>query len=248
MKLIHTATACLLLAAMATAAAVEITMPAEFNVNYDVYRSGIKIARMQRHFSRLDDGNLQYRSETNVTGLASIFRNDRIIEASTWQLNDGKIVPKLYEYQHTGTKRQRNVTVTFDWEQNEITNSVNGSTWKMPTTDGMLDKLLYQFSIMLDLQAGKSSLIYTIADGGTEKTYLFELLGEEVIDTPLGDLHTIKLIRRRADDRNNRQSIFWSAPALGYLPVKLEDVDDDEKTIVIINSLSGLGTPALSQK
>ena len=218
----------------------------ELDVAYEVYRSGMKIANMQRKISRLADGRLLYRSETKVVGLARIFRKDHIIEQSTWRFTDGKLIPELYEYSHTGRKKDRNVSVDFDWEKKQVSNLVNGSTWQMPATEGMLDKLLYQYSIMRDMQAGKSSLRYVVADGGPEKLYVFESLGEEVLDTQLGKLKTIKMVRHFTD--SDRQSIFWSAPDLGYLPVKLENIDDGVKTIVTIHSVSGLQSKHVSQK
>ena len=72
-----------------TALAGEQNLP-EFDAQYDVYRSGVKIAKTERSFSRMQDGNLMYRSETNVTGLVSMFRQDHIIEESIWQFTDGK--------------------------------------------------------------------------------------------------------------------------------------------------------------
>lgn len=239
MKLIPGVTALLLYAGISIAALAEEQTVPEFDASYDVYRSGMKVARMQRSFSRLDDGKLMYRSETNVIGLASMFRQDHIIEQSTWQFADSKVIPQLYEYVRTGSKRDRRISIKFDWQKNQITNSVDGSAWSMPTADGILDKLVYQYSIMLDMQAGKSNLSYKVADGGTEKLYVFEAVGEEVLDTPLGKLKTIKMVRLFAD--SDRQSIFWSAPELAYLPVKLENTDDGNKTVVIINSLSGIG-------
>ena len=228
-----------------TSSAQEQTLP-EFEAFYDVYRSGIKIARTQRTFAHQQDGTLIYRSETKVAGIAAIFRNDRIIEQSIWQYIDGRAVPHQYLYEHTGSSKERNVTIDFDWDKNQITNSINGSPWQMPAAEGMLDKLLYQYSIMLDMQAGKSSLHYTIADGGTEKIYRFEKLGEEVLETPLGNLKTIKMKRYRPD--SDRESIFWSAPELGYLPVKLENTDDGVKTVVVIKALSGYGFEKVSQQ
>ncbi len=228
-----------------SALATAQTLP-EFKAEYDVYRSGVKIARLERSFSRQTDGNLLYRSETNVSGIASMFRKDRIIEESRWQYTNGKIVPQFYQYLHTGTSRERNVTIEFDWKSRLITNSVNGSPWRMHASEGILDKLVYQYSIMLDLQAGKSSLRYTVADGGTEKVYVFEKLGEEMLETALGTLKTIKMERYRPD--SDRQSVFWSAPEIGYLPVKLENTDEGVKTVVVIRSVTGLGIETVSQK
>jgi hypothetical protein len=158
----------------------------------------------------------------------------RIVEKSVWKTVNGQLLPQVYEYQNS--RNDRDVVVSFDWENKIITNSINGESWRMRTEEGVLDKLLYQYSIMIDLMQGKSRLVYRIADGGREKTYIFETVGEEIIDTPLGKLRTIKLVRRRQD--SDRQSIFWTAPEMNYLPVKLLIIDDDEKTEVVINSIN----------
>jgi hypothetical protein len=213
----------------------EIDGSYEFDVVYNVYRDGFKVAKMQRTLTKVADGNMLY-SVTKTTGIVSLFRKDKIVEKSIWKNIDGKLMPEFYEYLRTGSKRDRNVTVQFDWDKNQIINSVDGSSWKMPTVDGVLDKLLYQYSIMLDLQQGKSSLRYIIADGGKEKIYLFETVGEETIETPLGKLDTVKLKRKRQD--SDRQSIFWSAPEMNYLPVKLEITDEGDSTVVVIESLT----------
>jgi len=246
MRIVALAAGIIAIGAIGLSAQAAGQMLPEFKAEYDVYRSGVKIARLERSFTRQADGNLLYRSETNVTGIASMFRKDRIIEESRWQYTNGKVVPQFYQYLHTGTSRDRNVTVEFDWKSGLIINSINGSPWRMTTSEGILDKLLYQYSIMLDMQAGKSSLRYTVADGGTEKIYIFEKLGEEILETPLGNLKTIKMERRRPD--SDRISMFWSAPDIGYLPVKLENIDDGVKTIVVIRSVTGLGSKTVTQK
>jgi len=52
--------------------------------------------------------------------------------------------------------------------------------------------------------------------------------------------------RHRAD--SDRNSVFWSAPDVGYLPVKLENIDEGVKTVVVIRSVTGLGTKTVTQK
>ena len=60
-----------------------------------------------------------------------------------------------------------------------------------------------------------------------KKNYIFEVVGEEEIDTKLGKLKTLKLVRKRED--SDRESIFWSAPEMHYLPVKIEITEDGRK-------------------
>ena len=206
---------------------------AEFDAEYNVYRGGLKVAKMKRTLSRMPGGSVLY-SETKTTGLVSLFKKVHRVEKSVWKTVNGKLLPQLYEYQNL--RNDRDVIVKFDWENKLITNSVNGDSWRMPTEDGVLDKLLYQYLIMIDLMQGKSDLVYRIADGGRVKTYIFETVGEEIVKTPLGKLNTVKMIRKHSD--SDRQSIFWSAPEMNYLPVKLLIINDGEETEVVIHSLN----------
>jgi len=236
MKTFHLFAVLLAIAFMASVSAEEFEGIRDFDAEYDVYRGGLKIAKMKRVLTINGTENTLY-SETRTIGIVSLFRKDKIVEKSTWKSANGKLIPNFYEYMRTGSKNDRNVTVEFDWPNKQITNSINGDSWKMSAADGMLDKLLYQLSIMMDLKQGKSVLTYQIADGGKEKVYTFETVGEEVLDTPLGKLNTIKLKLKRED--SDRQSIFWSAPDIHYLPVKIEITDDGETTKVVIDSLNG---------
>ncbi len=213
--------------------------PDLFEAEYSILMKGAKIANMSRKFTRSKDGIYQYHSETRTTGLISLFRKDHIIETSRWRIDENKIIPIDYFYDHSGGKKNRKVKIAFDWQSNKITNSIDGSSWKMPATPNVMDKLLYQLAIMYDLKAGKEDLLYTVADGGKTKVYNFEFLGDETIKTPIGELQTVKLERHKPNSR--RKSTLWCAKNLGYLPVRVENIEKDGKlTTALINSLQGL--------
>ena len=102
-----------------------------------------------------------------------------------------------------------------------------------------MDKLLYQFAIMFDLQAGRKDLEYTIADGGKVKYYDFEPIGNETINTPLGELQSLKFIHHK--EGSERSVTLWCAPQLQFLPVKVEnDEKDGSRTVAIVKSVKGL--------
>lgn len=227
----------LLLFSLGRAAAAEL--PQSFEAHYSLYRTGAKVAEMLRVFTRLENGQYRYRSETRTTGLFALFRKDHVIEESNWLFENGELRPLEYLYEHSGGKKDRNVAVTFDWDAQRITNTINGQSWRMPAEPRVMDKLLYQLAIMHDLKAGRSPLAYTVADGGKIKTYSFELLGEETISTPLGELSTVKVSRQRSDSR--RETVFWCAEKLDFLPVRVENIETDGgRTTVIIDSVTGL--------
>ena len=107
----------------------------------------------------------------------------------------------------------------------------------MPLVPGMMDKLLYQYALMRDLMNNQPEITYDVTDGGKMKKYNFERLKEEVIHTPLGDINTVILQKIKHDDKS--KLIIWAAPALKYLPVKVESTDEDGlTTIAIIQTLA----------
>lgn len=228
-----------LLAIVSGAASAQSKLPQTFEAGYSLYSRGAKIAEMRRILRPLNNGLYQYRSETRTTGLIALFRNDHIVEESTWLLHGESLRPLRYLYEHSRGKKDRNVAVDFDWASRRITNTINGDSWLMPAEPDVLDKLLYQFAIMYDLSSGRIPRYYTIADGGKIKSYEFESLGEETVKTPLGNFQTLKFSRHRED--SDRKTTFWCAPDLDFLPVKVEHVEKDgARTVVVIDSVMGL--------
>jgi hypothetical protein len=72
--------------------------------------------------------------------------------------------------------------------------------------------------MMNDLHQGKKGeLNYSIADGGKLKDYKILIIGEETIETELGEFTTTKVVRTRG----TRTTTMWCAKKLGYLPVRI---------------------------
>jgi Protein of unknown function (DUF3108) len=215
-------------------------IPGFFEVNYTLYSNDTKIGLMERRFFQEDDGNYAFRSESKTTGFISFFRKDHIVEVSNWGFIDSSFKPLLYKYQHTGGKKDRDVEISFNWDTGKIKNRVNDSTWNMQTEPGILDKLLYQLTIMSDLSAGIVPESYTIADGGKIKQYKFTRIAEEILKTPLGEFKTIKILRQKLNSK--RDTFLWCAYDLGFLPVKVINTEKKGRlTTAIIKSLKGLG-------
>lgn len=165
-----------------------------------------------------------------------------IFSASTWlaQLREssrfnwehGQLIPQKYQYHREGLGRSRDAVLKFDWGQHRVTNNVQDKTWRMDVPDGALDKLSYQLQLRSDLLNDKKTLSYDIADGGRLKTYLFEMVGEELLDTRLGKLATVKIKKVRATGKK-RVTYIWMAKHWDYLLVKLQQTEEDGKTYAI---------------
>jgi len=138
--------------------------------------------------------------------------------------------PLEYQYHRSGIGKNRDAILNFDWQQQVVNNNVQAKPWNMDVPMGALDKLLYQLQLKQDLTQAINSgdhhpkFTYQIADGGKLKEYQFEVLGEEVLNTPAGRFNTIKAQRVR--DHSRRSTIFWLAPDYNFLLVQFQQLED----------------------
>ena len=197
---------------------------------------------MHRSLSRLDNGEYIYRSETNSTGLVSIFYKLHILEKSHWRLQNQKIQPLEYSYHRIKKKKKSHKETTFDWGNHQVNSIVNGKKSTLELKPGMSDKLLYQLDIMHNLEIGHHPASYTVVDGIKIKTYNFEYLEEEFLETPIGKLNTVKIIRQKPGEKENL--VLWCASELHFLPIKVETTDDEgSMTTAMITKLTGITIP-----
>ena len=209
-----------------------------FRAEYALYAKNTRVAQVVRNLSRLDDNSYEYRSETKTVGLIALFRKLHIVESSRLVLEERMLQPVYYRYTRRGYRKKRDVSIEFNRATDRIKNIINGDAWHHPLEPAVMDKLLYQLAIMYDLKNGRTPASYRVADGGKIKTYNFEKLGEEVVETPLGSFNTIKMIRYKPG--SSRKSVFWCAPDLEYLQVKVEHTEKDgSTTVAMLKSLQG---------
>jgi hypothetical protein len=225
-----------------TSLRAEDNLPPPFEASFKIFRKGAEVGEIHRSLNQLNNGEFNYRSETNSTGLVSLFYKLNILEESHWHLQDQLLQPLDYSYRRIKKKKERHKETVFDWSKNQAYSVDNGKKSTLDLKPGMTDKLLYQIDIMRSLELGRHPTTYTVIDGTKIKTYHFETIGEESLDTPIGQFNTVKLVRQNAGEKE--KSILWCAIALHYLPIKVENTDEDGSvTTVMINQLSGLTQP-----
>lgn len=218
----------------------ENEVPGFFEVNYTLYSNDMEVGLMERRFFQKEDGKYAFRSESKTTGFIALLKKVHILEVSNWDFIESSFTPLHYTYNRTKGKKKRDVEINFNWDKQKIVNRVNDSTWHMQTQAGVLDKLLYQLTIMSDLKSGVIPESYFIADGGKIKEYKFEHITDEVIKTPLGEFNTIKLARHKLNSK--QETYLWCAYDLDFLPVKVINTEkDDRLSTAIIKSIKGLG-------
>lgn len=161
-----------------------------------------------------------------------------ITETSQMQWDPAKqtVKPIHYLYKRRGLGKDRDADLSFDWNKKTVTNKVQKTNWQMDITQRVQDKLSYQIQLQQDLLGGQKNFSYQIADGGHLKEYKFITLGEEVLDTPLGKVNTVKVKRSR--DNDERVTYAWLAKDWNYLLVRLQQEEKGSKYTIYIHKAS----------
>ena len=170
-----------------------------------------------------------------------VFTADSMIaslnESSIFYVEDHQIIPTKYEYRSSALGKKRSAVLTFDWENNLVHNDIKDKPWNLSINPKTLDKLSIQLQVRQDLKMGKNEFDYQIADGGYIKNWRFARDKMETINTKLGRVAAIKIIRTDNLEKGKKTS-FWFAPKFDYLLVKLEHKEDGEPYHLDIESVS----------
>jgi len=202
-----------------------ILRPKDFRAIYKAKFSGFSIeASRELHTLPNQQQQLSFRASTWLA---------KLNETSRFSWGDlGQLIPRRYEYHRSGLGKPRDAVLDFDWARLRVVNNVQAKPWSMTIPELTLDKLSYQLQLRSDLLNGKQSLQYDIADGGRLKTYLFEMVGEEMLQTRLGKLATVKIKKIRSTGKK-RTTYIWMAKNWDYLLVKLQQTENNGKTYAI---------------
>ncbi len=110
--------------------------------------------------------------------------------------------------------------VHFDWAANRATGTVDGQAIDMELRPGVQDDLSAQVALIRALNDGQTPTSFLVFDKSGIRDYSYKPVGEETLHTPLGDLATVIYFSQRA--KAPRSTRYWCAPALGFIPVRVE--------------------------
>lgn len=210
-----------------------------FVANFVLKALGATVGRSEWRLVPITENRFLWETRSETAGAGALIRDVYVSERSESEIIGQSFRPLVYQYDRYASDATRTVRVAFDWNDGVVLNTAEGHTWRMKVAPGTLDKLNYLLALMRDLAAGKRSMQYSIADGGRLKRYELRADGTETLETALGTLETLKVVRLRRD--GGARATLWCAPALGYLPVKLERPDRDGRLVsMTIETLEGL--------
>ncbi len=193
-----------------------------FKVEYDVEYNGFNLGVSKRSLSFAPPKTAIYKSTTTPEGFASLLISETATETSNIHISRNKIKPLLYRLVKNKKGNIEQYKIDFNWQTNQLKNSYSKNT--EPLKDNTQDLLSFQLKIMQDLQKHKTSMQYRIATKKHTRDYKLKVIQKETIKTRLGEFEVTKLQSELTQGKS--QFTFWAAPALEYLPIKIEKIND----------------------
>lgn len=146
-------------------------------------------------------------------------------EQSSFRWHDCTSTPVRYRFDVKGLGINRKLWLDFD----HATHTASGQSRKGPLSyvfpADATDELSLGFATRCLLARGATEVHFNAATINGMKKLSYRNSGKEKIKTPLGTFDTLRIDRiRKANDK--RRSTVWVAPALDYLMVKMEHVEN----------------------
>lgn len=194
--------------------------------------------------NRRPGGRWRIEAESVATGALGLLNHGHSLQRSDWELNKGIARPIHYLDENTLGTRDKVKEHDFQWPAGKAIFTKKGKRFEVAITDGELDPLLYQLVLRRDLSEDpklkRNDYHYRIVEGRKVNDYHFKVVGRAPLKVPFGEYEAVELVR--VGDK--RQTRFWCAPALDYLPLKIVQTErDGDEYTAVLKALSGI-TPS----
>lgn len=230
----------LLLCWLACSAAWARTAPTlePFEASFDVLDDGKRVGRATLSLKREGEHWVFTTDTTGERGMAG-FLGARIHEQSRFRYEQGQLRSLDYRYRQKISFRERTRRIDFDWSTRRARedDGKRRAEYALPAT--AIDRHLAVLALMLDLSAGRKTLEHPVAYKGEVEAWRFRESGRERLNTPAGALETVRLERVR--ENAARRTISWHAESMGWLPVRIEQIEPDGEryTLMLVRMQRG---------
>lgn len=205
-------------------------LPDAFTADYSVARGSMTLGNLSASL-KYSGNNYQYQKYTKATGLAALVTGIKITENTNGQLSGLHVIPKNYLFNQSRRSKSRIDKAQFTGK-NAI-GSYKDTPYNVVVPNGIQDRASLELVLARDIAQNKAHLKYNVLEKGKVKEYSFQKIGNEQIKTPAGVFATTKVKVMR--DSNKRETIFWLAKQIDYLPVKVKHTEKGEVITTVLS-------------
>ena len=173
------------------------------------------------------EGIYTYSLKTKPTGFWKLIANGSINESSAFEIVDEKIRPIDYKMIDTIRRNKRESRIEFDWSRKVINGFYKDRAIDIKLEEDILTRILLQIEIMHQKKRNRLKESYLIIDRDEIKEINISSLNSgKKISVPFGSYDVIEVSHR--SKKSKRINTLWLAPALDFIPIKLEQTEDNK--------------------
>lgn len=202
-----------------------LATPKAIKASYGAYVNGMAIGVITEHFD-LDGSAYRIVSETRSIGLAAFIQRQPARMSSSGQLTRDGLRPSHFESRRNAADPPQ-VSADFNWSLSQVTLKHDGKTESLPLSPGTQDLLSVMYQFMFVRLDKTRVLEFSMTNGRKLDRYRYRITPDVEIDTALGRLKTLHLVKER--DPGDRGAEVWLSPLHQQLPVKMVITEKDGK-------------------
>ena len=204
---------------------------APFQASYQFSYNNKNLGSATRTLSQ-QGNNWTYVFNAKAGGIASA------TETSQFSFADNKITSQKFSRSSKILIHNNTLSINFNPASKVIITKRDDKTRSFAWQAGALDELNAELQLREDLKNGNTlQTRYLIADDKGVDERRFVKQGNETIKTNYGTFNTIKVVLQH--DKPERNTVFWLAPKLDYLPVKVTHNDGKSSYGLLLTGYSG---------
>lgn len=192
----------------------------EYNVLYGS-GDGLPVGRVVQSW-KIENDRYLLASDAETTGLVDFFRPQQLRYISQGRVTAKGLKPEEFFITRTRHGKTEAARARFDWEQQQIHYGYPHDRKVAALVDGAQDlvSLAYHFALAPP-PPGRFRIAVT--SGRDFEVHEIEVLPEEIIETPMGQLRTLPLKQIARPGKEHFD--LWLAVQYNYLPVRLRHYD-----------------------
>lgn len=228
LQLILAFLAAAVLSAAAPAAAV---VPAPYAATYSVTYRGLDGGLIRFELHEEKEGSFIFESRAQPSLLARLFVTENAVERTVMRIDADGVRPLSWYTEDGKSGEKKDGELEFAWEGGTVRGKVKGKDVDLPTEPGLQDRLSVQIAVMHALLRGEEPGTIPMVADDRIKRYIYTRARQETVATPAGEFDAVLYESTRPG--SDRLSRVWYAPALGYIPVRAEQLRDGKLETVV---------------
>jgi Protein of unknown function (DUF3108) len=217
-----------------TFAAYAASGPQSIKATYNGYVNGIPVGSVTEHFEA-ENGAYRVVSDTKTIGLATLLNRQPTHYLSKGQVTANGLRPAHFEGRRSLGEAPQ-LGASFDWSKGQVTLNHNGKVQSLALPAGTQDRLSAMYHLVFLPLERMKFVEFPMTNGRKLDTYRYQVTPDVEIETPIGRLKTLHLVKQREGDESAAE--LWLSVEHQRFPVRLVVVEKNGMRIEqIIQSL-----------